>query len=68
MKYIIDRIEGTIAVCEDENREMVNISVVDFPFKAKEGMAFGEKHGVYRAIDNSERHKRIEKLMNDLWS
>lgn len=67
MKYVIDRIEGMTAICEDENRQMVEIPLHALPFEAKEETAFEKSDDEYRVIDNAERHQRISKLMNDLW-
>ena len=37
MSYIIDRFEGSFAVCEDENGSMVNIKLTDIKGRPKEG-------------------------------
>lgn len=68
MKYVVDRIEGMTAVCEDENRQMVEIPLHALPFEAKEGATFEKSDDGYRVVDNTERHERIAKLMDDLWS
>lgn len=68
MTYTVDRIEGMIAVCEDENRKMVDIPLHALPFEVKEGLVFERDNGCYRLVDASERHERIKSLMDDLWS
>ncbi len=37
MKLLIDRIEGDFAVCQKEDRTMLNINRRDLPVDAKEG-------------------------------
>ena len=37
MRYIIDRIEGNIAVCEDENGKMIEVDILKLPQNIKEG-------------------------------
>ena len=66
MKYTIDRIEGSIAVCEREDRTMHDIELKHLPFDAREGLSFAEVNGTYRAI-RSDRSKRIKNLMDELW-
>lgn len=60
-KYIIDRIENNIAVCESENKIMVNIKVEDLPKECKEGDCIikGDDGVIY--IDNYETRLREEK-------
>lgn len=67
MKYVVDRIEGMTAVCEDENRQMVEIPLHALPSGVKEGTAIEQTDEGYRVADNAERHERIAKLMDDLW-
>lgn len=68
MKYVVDRIEEMTAICETEDRQMVEIPLHALPFKVEEGTTFEENAGVFTLFDNSERHERISKLMNDLWN
>lgn len=68
MKYIVDRIEGMTAVCEDENRNMVVFPLHALPFKVEEGTAFEKNAGGFILSDNSEHHERISKLMDSLWN
>lgn len=69
MKYIIDRLEGTIAVCEDENKQMVNIPKYRLPLEAKEGDAIVEKDGMFEIDDAEtlERRAKMKQLMNKLF-
>lgn len=70
MKYIIDRFEGNYAVCEDENKHMVNIEKDKIPAEAKEGHVLiqkGEKYFI--DLDETNRRKEnIQRLMDDLWT
>ncbi|HHY77025.1 MAG TPA: DUF3006 domain-containing protein [Clostridiales bacterium] len=69
MKYIIDRFEGEYAICQDENRKMVNIEKVRIPAEAKEGYVLIH-HGDKFIIDIDETNRRkqkIQRLMDELW-
>lgn len=66
MKLIIDRIEGEFAVCEMENRNMVNIPVIILPEDISEGFVIH----VEVKIDPEETLKRkaeINKLTKGIW-
>lgn len=69
MRVIIDRFEGTYAVCEKEDRKMINIERVKIPTEAREGdMLLIEEDSI--VIDKAGTEKRksdIQKLMDDLW-
>lgn len=70
MKVVIDRFEGDYAVCEKENREMIDIKREGIPKEAKEGDVLDIK-GDKIIIDVNEterRKKEIEELTKDLWS
>ncbi|NLM42621.1 MAG: DUF3006 domain-containing protein [Clostridiales bacterium] len=70
MKYIIDRFEGNYAVCEDENKNMVNIEKDKIPAEATEGHVLiqqGDKYFI--DLDETNRRKeKIQRLMDDLWT
>jgi hypothetical protein len=69
MKVIIDRFEGPFAVCEDEDRKMINIEKEKLPKEAKEGSVLiiqGDKIEIdYNETEN--RKNRIKKMMDSLW-
>jgi hypothetical protein len=69
MKVTIDRFEGEFAVCEQEDRTMVNIPKVNIPQEAKEGdILVIEGESIYiDTAGTAERKKRINRLMDDLW-
>ncbi len=69
MRYIIDRIEGGTAVCEDENRNMTDIKLSLLPQGVKEGSVVNLENGVY-TIDEAAadaRRKKIQALENELF-
>jgi hypothetical protein len=69
MKYTIDRFEGTIAVCENEQKVMVNIPKYRLPLEAKEGDVIEEIDGMLQVDDaeTNERRKKAKQLMNKLF-
>ncbi len=69
MKVVIDRFEGEYAVCEKENREMIDIKRHIIPKAAKENDVL-EIEGDKVTIDLKETEKRkkdIDELTKDLW-
>ena len=69
MRVIIDRFEGLYAVCEKEDRTMMDIKRINLPSGVKEGDVLGIDYGII-TIDKGETKKRrreIEKLTEDLW-
>jgi hypothetical protein len=69
MKLIIDRFEGEYAVCEDEQKNMVNILKSYLPDGVKEGAVLisnGDSISV-DYLQTNERASEIKKLMEDLW-
>lgn len=69
MKVIIDRFEGNYAVCEKEDRTMIDIERLKIPSGAKEGDVLFIKNNCI-VIDEEETTKRkieIEKLTEDFW-
>lgn len=70
MKYIIDRIENDIAICQSpESKEIIEVDIEELPQEAKEGSVIILENGKY-TIDKEEEikiRKRIEDKMNKLW-
>lgn len=70
MRLIVDRLNGAAAVCEDENRKMVEIAVSKLPAGIREGdCLFFEEDGSCR-IDQKETHRRRDeaaRLMGELF-
>jgi len=70
MKVIIDRFEGIFAVCEKEDRKMLDIERDKVPSTAKEGDVLNITNDKI-TIDFQETEKRkkeIEELTKDLWN
>lgn len=69
MRLIIDRFEGEHAVCEDENRNMINILKSELPKGAFEGSVLDVKDGmiIVDHIETINREKRIKEKMAGMW-
>jgi len=68
MKFILDRIEGDYAVCEDyESKEMINLEKVFLPEDIQPGTLFEIIDGVVTILPNDETHERIKEKMENLW-
>jgi hypothetical protein len=69
MKYTINRFEGTIAVCEDEQKTMISIPKYRLPLEAKEGDVIEEVNGMFEIDDfeSNELRKKTKQLMNKLF-
>jgi pyruvate kinase len=70
MKVIIDRFEGEYAVCEKEDREMMDIKRDSLPKEAKEGdVLYIEDDKIIVDVEETEKRKKeIEELTKDLWA
>lgn len=69
MKVAIDRFEGNYAVCEKDDRTMLNIEIKNIPEAAKEGDVLNVE-GDNITIDTEEtatRRAEIEELSRNLW-
>jgi hypothetical protein len=69
MKVTIDRFEGNFAVCEKEDRNMIDIEKIKIPPEAKEGDVLNiEGHVITIDIEETNKRKKlIEELTKDLW-
>ncbi|MPQ32418.1 DUF3006 domain-containing protein [Clostridium estertheticum] len=69
MKVVIDRFEGSYAVCEKEDRTMMDISKEKVPSGAKEGDVLNiiNDEITIDIKETEKRRKEIEKLTEDLW-
>lgn len=70
MKYIIDRFEEAIAVCEDEDGTMILIQRASLPKEASEGDVVILLNDMY-VMDKEKTKKRkteIEALAKELWN
>jgi len=69
MKVIIDRFEGDFAVCEKEDRQMLDIEKIKIPITAKEGDVLNiiNDRITIDSETTEKRKKGIEELTKDLW-
>ncbi|MEQ8235177.1 MAG: DUF3006 domain-containing protein [Syntrophomonadaceae bacterium] len=68
MFAVIDRFEGSYAVCETDGKEMVNIARSKVPPEAKEGDVLLLGDIIRVDFDETERRKKeIQELIKDLW-
>jgi hypothetical protein len=69
VKVIIDRFEGDFAVCEKENREMIDINRDLIPKEAKESdvLDIQDDKIIIDIYETEKRKKYIEELTKDLW-
>jgi tetrahydromethanopterin S-methyltransferase subunit B len=70
MKVIIDRFEGDFAVCEKEDRTMMDIEKSKIPTTAKEGDVLNITNDriTIDVEETKKRKKEIEELTKDLWN
>lgn len=68
-KYIIDRFEGDFALCEMENKEMVDIPRNSLPPEAGEGDVLVERDGFFTVDEDEtkERRRKNAALLKSLW-
>lgn len=69
MKVVVDRFEGQYAVCEKENREMIDFEKSKLPSGVSEGdVLIIEGDNIYIDLEETTRRKKkIEETMDDLW-
>lgn len=69
MKVVIDRFEGPFAVCEKEDRTMMDIKRIKLPTGAKEGDILDINNDeISIDIEETEKRKKeIEDITKDLW-
>ena len=69
MKYIIDRLEEGLAICETEARERITVPVIHLPENVKEGDVLQAEDGLF-SLDTEEtdkRRKEMKKKLMDLF-
>ena len=69
-KIVIDRFEGTYAICEDKDQKFFAIEISELPQGAKEGHVIEIRDDGTLAIDQKEtdlRREKNKKLQNSLW-
>lgn len=68
MRYIIDRFEDKIAICEDETKKIIKIPKYKLPLEVKEGDCLIEEGGFIK-INNKEteeKKNRMKEKMKEL--
>lgn len=69
MKYIVDRLEEGLAICETELRKRISISAELLPDGLREGDVLNEENGLF-SIDRQETAQRrmdLKKKLTDLF-
>lgn len=68
MKYTIDRISGNMAVCEDENGDLVKLISSELPSEVKEGDILKKQNGVWYKdeTESSDRRQAMKEKLNRL--
>lgn len=61
--YTVDRIEGSYAVLEDNEENIINVEIINIKGDLKEGKVLYKKDALY-FIDEEETRKRSEKINN----
>jgi len=68
MLFVIDRIEGSYAVCENKNtRNLFHFPITAFPEKVKDGDTFEIKDNRIQIVHDEKNHEEIKEKMNILW-
>ena len=66
MKYTIDRINGNMAVCEDENGDLVKLMASELPSGVKEGDILKQQDGVWYKDETETGGLFLQKATHDL--
>ena len=65
MKYIIDRLEEGLAICETELRKRISVPVSHLPKEVKQGDVLREEEGRF-FLDSEETDKRRREMKKKL--
>ena len=74
MRWIIDRLEDALAMCEDENGEITPISRKKIPAEAREGDILREEDGsfILSPQETEDRRREMKKRLRSgsirIWS
>lgn len=69
MRLIVDRFEGNFAVCENDNRTIINIIRSKLPTDVKEGdvlLKIDDKY-IIDTLVTKARKQKISNMMDELW-
>lgn len=66
---VVDRIEGSFAVCEFDDMSVRNIDIKNFDYTPKEGDCVFEKDGIFFFDEKAtlERSEKMKRLMSDMF-
>ena len=69
MRWIIDRLEDALAMCEDENGEIAPISRKKIPAEAREGDILREEDGsfILSPQETEDRRREMKKRLMNLF-
>ena len=69
MRWIIDRLEDALAMCEDENGEITPISRKKIPAEAREGDILREEDGsfILSPQETGDRRREMKKRLMNLF-
>ena len=68
MKYIIDRFEGNLAVCQNkETQEILNLDKALLPSEAKESDLIEYEDGKVQILNSTTLKAKIRQRMKNLW-
>ncbi|TCO77446.1 DUF3006 domain-containing protein [Marinisporobacter balticus] len=69
MYAVIDRFEGSFAICQKDDGEMINIEKSRIPFYAKEGdvLSLSKDKVIIDQDETGRRKTKIEGITKDLW-
>ena len=67
--FIVDRVEGKFAVCEDEKMHMIDVNLEHINGNVREGCIIIKNNNMYYVdeILTKKRKEEIENLMKGLW-
>lgn len=70
MKVIIDRFEGPYAVCEKDDKTMMDIKRINLPINAKKGSVLNIQEGqITIDLEETENRKKYMKyITKDMWN
>lgn len=61
-KFIIEKLEGKMAVCETEDKKLVNIPRYKLPLEAKEGIVLVQDEEGFFALESEKPNARETRL------
>lgn len=68
-KYVLDRIEGSSAIMEDENGKMINISIKRIKGRIKESGIYSKdkEYFIFNEKYTNIKEEKINYIMKDMW-